>query len=62
MHVLNPDKGYIVTANNRVSSDNINFNNGNQIKGTNRADRITEMLEDYIKKGVKLTPEICMKM
>jgi penicillin amidase len=43
--VINPKKGYIVTANNRQMPDNVVSDVGATISSTIRAQRITEMIE-----------------
>ena len=43
--VINPKKGYIVTANNRQMPDNVISDIGATISSTIRAQRITEMIE-----------------
>ena len=43
--VINPEKGYIVTANNKVSSTNVEHNIGTMIPQTSRAKRIAEMID-----------------
>lgn len=58
MSVIDPECGYIVAANNRGASseyynDTLKYN-----IFTARADRITELIEDKIKKGIKFNAEI----
>lgn len=43
--VINPKKGFIVTANNRQMQDNVKFDYGVTIPSTTRAQRITELIE-----------------
>lgn len=45
IHMVNPKKGYLVTANNRVMPDNVKSDFGTTTTSTARAIRITEMIE-----------------
>jgi penicillin G amidase len=57
-HVINPDRGYIVTANNRIVEDDYpHFLTVENMVGADRAQRITELIEaqekisvEYVKK------------
>jgi penicillin amidase len=49
--VINPKKGYIVTANNRVVPENSELDIGATITSTVRAQRITELIQSGIDKG-----------
>ena len=52
-HVMNPERGYIVTANNRVDDDDYpHFLSSDHMVGSDRAQRITELLEARPKIGV----------
>lgn len=42
---VNPEKGYLVTANNRQSPDNVINDYGAGLMSTGRSQRITEMIE-----------------
>jgi penicillin amidase len=46
--VINPKKGFIVTANNRQMPDNVNIDAGATITSTIRAQRITELIQKGI--------------
>ena len=46
--VINPKKGFIVTANNRQMPDNVNIDVGATITSTIRAQRITELIQKGI--------------
>ena len=54
--LVNPSKGYIVTANNRATTDNVSYNSGMSMAGTARANRITEMIEEAIKNNRTISP------
>ncbi|EGR32255.1 peptidase s45 penicillin amidase, putative [Ichthyophthirius multifiliis] len=55
--MMNPSKGYIVTANNRFASDNIlNHLTVNQLS-TSRALRINQLIQEHINKGLKFDIE-----
>lgn len=59
---IDPKSGYLVAANNRGSSNNY-YNGLHQYDFfTARADRISQLLEDYIAKGVKINAEIAKKI
>ena len=53
----NPEKGYIVTANNKVTSDNAKFDYGATMVSTPRSIRITEMIKEQIKNEEKFIVE-----
>ena len=53
-HVINPKKGFIVTANNKVASENASFETYQPT--THRANMITRLLSEGIKKEGKLSP------
>lgn len=48
MHIINPERGWIATANNDIASENLKFRQGNEIFTTGRAVRIHELIEDLI--------------
>jgi len=55
--LVNPKKGFIVSANNKMATDNLKyFTSANQFT-TSRAARIDEMIRDLVKKGKKITVE-----
>lgn len=54
---LNPDKGYIETANNRQMPDNVIDDIGATHMSTGRSQRIDEMISGWIKEGHKITVE-----
>ena len=54
---VNPKKGYIVTANNRQTSDNVKFDHGASHISTARSRRINEIIEQGISNGKKFTVE-----
>jgi penicillin amidase len=51
--VINPKKGYIVTANNRIMPENSLFDHGATSTTTTRARRITELIQIGIDKNHK---------
>lgn len=59
---IDPECGYIVAANNRGSTDLYYDGLHKYHAYTARADRITEMIEDYISRGIKINTEITKKM
>lgn len=59
--VLNPERGFVVNANNKITTDNYKYDIGVGMSGTTRADRITEMLEERMAKG-KLTTKDFLEM
>ena len=44
IRVLNPEKGFIVTANNRITSDKVSLDYGASPNSPSRAERMTEMI------------------
>ena len=52
---LNPSKGYIVSANNKQSSEHHKNDYGSSLWPTPRAERASELIEAKIKAGEKLT-------
>ncbi len=53
--VLNPEKGYIVMANNRVIPNSVSNNAGLGMISTSRSQRITDMIEHYISHNIKMS-------
>jgi penicillin amidase len=53
--LLNPDKGYIVTANNRILPETSAVDFGASMTQTTRAKRIEEVLKEHISAGHKMT-------
>ena len=53
--LLNPDKGYIVTANNRLLPESSANDFGASMTQTTRAKRIEEVLKEHISIGHKMT-------
>jgi len=60
--VMNPKKGYIVSANNKFATDNIKWGQSANMWITPRAARITDMITDYIDRGEKISVNITKKM
>lgn len=60
--VINPKKGYIVTANNRQMPDNVISDIGATISSTIRAQRITELIEAKIAMGHKFDYQDMLKI
>ncbi|KAL4430319.1 hypothetical protein ABPG74_019478 [Tetrahymena malaccensis] len=57
-----PPKGYVVTANNKFASDNTLNNLSLYVASTARSKRITQIIEEYIRNGTKISPEHVMNM
>jgi len=55
--VVNPPKGYIVTANNRVVPDTARSDIGSTVTTTARSLRITEMIKRQLELGKRFTTE-----
>lgn len=53
--MFNPPNGYIVTANNRIIGDDYPYMISNEWHPPYRAQRITDMLEEHLNSGTKLT-------
>ena len=53
--LVNPDKGFIVTANNFITSDKVEYAIGHTMNFQHRAVRITELILEYIESGKKMT-------
>ena len=60
--VINPKKGYIVTANNKQSTDNIKYNYVRTGKPTSRSTRINNLIKSYISYNKKIGVEDVKKM
>lgn len=60
--IINPDKGFMVTANNRVTSPNVQYDIGTHMASPYRSERITQMIEKQIKSGVKFSVDDLIKM
>ena len=60
--VINPKKGFIVTANNRISSDNLKHNYAGSNKPTARSLRITNLIESFIRNNQKIGVEDIKRM
>ena len=56
-HVINPPKGYIIVANNKVATDNIKHRTSLNQWTTSRAKRIEEVMKDLLAKGEKIGVE-----
>ena len=54
---LNPKRGYIVSSNNRQTSNNVKFDHGAAISSSPRAYRITEMIEEAMHVGKKMNSD-----
>ena len=59
---LNPKKGYFITANNRIITDNSKNDIGGAQTATGRSVRITEMISQGIKAGKKFTAKDMVDM
>lgn len=55
--VINPEKGYFISANNRIVPENSKYDFGAESISTTRGLRIREMIEEGIKDGKKFTAE-----
>lgn len=60
--VINPKKGYFVTANNRIAPDTALLDIGADQPSTGRAIRITQLIREGISKGHKFTVEDMIKI
>ncbi|KAL4459526.1 hypothetical protein ABPG74_018139 [Tetrahymena malaccensis] len=60
--VHNPRKGFVVTANNKFATDNLKGYLSANLISTPRAYRITQMIEEKIKKGLKFDIEDMKRM
>jgi acyl-homoserine lactone acylase PvdQ len=52
--VINPEKGFIVSANNLITSENVKHGISHAMVFQHRAVRITELLNQFISSGKKL--------
>ncbi|KAL4453701.1 hypothetical protein ABPG74_009597 [Tetrahymena malaccensis] len=60
--IVDPSKGFIVTANNKIASDNLIHNVNRAQNSIPRARRITDLLKQGIKEGKKFTPQDFLRM
>lgn len=60
--MVDPEKGFLVSANNKISSDNLIFNVNRCQNSIPRARRITDVLSKAIEEGTKFTPKHFMEM
>jgi penicillin G amidase len=60
--VINPKKGYFLTANNRVVPENSRFDVGASMIATGRSIRINEMIEEGLAAGKKFTASDMVEM
>ena len=56
-HALNPEQGFIVTANNKIVGDDYPYYLGSVWMNGYRAERITQLVKEKIEKGEKLSIE-----
>jgi penicillin amidase len=56
-YVVNPDKGYLVNCNNFLASDRMEYGVSHAFSFNHRKIRISEMIEEVIKSGKKVTVE-----
>ena len=54
-YVVNPDKGYLVNSNNFIASDRMEYGISHAINFNHRKVRISEMIEEVINIGNKIT-------
>jgi len=54
-YVVNPDKGYLVNCNNFIGSDRLKYGYSQAMSFIHRKVRISQMLEDLINSGKKMT-------
>ena len=54
-YVINPDKGYIVNSNNFVGSSRMKYGYSQAFSFIHRKIRISELIEDVINSGKKIT-------
>ena len=62
VHVVNPEKGYLVTANNKVAGKYYLDDFSKYSIYTARADRIQAMIEEVIQSGEKFTVQTMRRM
>lgn len=60
--IVNPKKGYILSANNKLATDNIIYHTSIHMLPSSRALRIDQMIKGYIEKGIKIGVEEIKKM
>lgn len=60
--VINPEKGYVVAANNRIVPDNSKFDFGAESISTSRGLRIRELIEKGIQEGKKFEVNDMLEM
>ena len=60
--IVNPKKGYIVSANNKMASDNIKYFTSANMFTTSRATRIDEMIQEFVNKGKKISVQDMITM
>ncbi|KAL4491323.1 hypothetical protein ABPG72_021709 [Tetrahymena utriculariae] len=61
-HLIDPERGFIVAANNKISPNSAKGFASVNMHPTSRAQRIREMIEQYIKEGKKISVEDVKKM
>ncbi|KAL4445465.1 hypothetical protein ABPG74_004539 [Tetrahymena malaccensis] len=61
-HLIDPERGFIVAANNKISPNSAKGFASVNMHPTPRAQRIREMIEQYIKEGKKISVEDVKKM
>ncbi|EAS07883.2 peptidase S45 penicillin amidase (macronuclear) [Tetrahymena thermophila SB210] len=61
-HLIDPERGFIVAANNKISPNSAKGFASVNMHPTARAQRIREMIEQYIKEGKKISVEDVKKM
>ena len=54
---MNPDKGYLVNSNNFIASERMEYGISHAINFNHRKVRISEMIEEVINNGNKITVE-----
>lgn len=62
IRVANPKKGFVVTANNRVSPEHSKLDSGATLTSTPRAQRLTELIQKNIDEGVKFDIDTILKI
>ena len=60
--IINPKKGYIVTANNKMATDNLIFRKSIHMLPSSRAMRIDQMIRGYIDRNQKISIEDIIQM
>ena len=59
-YIINPEKGYVVTANNNIVEDNYKYRLNGGFMIDTRSKAIENAIEFYIKNNIKITEEIVM--